>query len=379
MIKIKKSQTSAILIALILALVASISKFAWVSIFILPTFIILVLFSLYHNNGFSIYRPSKIPIFYFSFIWLIFTFILLFEPGNATGRSYVEFLSIILYFVIFAVMSRVYRFRNISTPLFFLFLFIILFSFIYGAGIKVMTENNQIYAYVFFISLPFLICFFDFDKKITIRVLFLFVVIQMFIFENRMPVISFLLIMFVVNYWSLLSRNAFVYFTFICLLFIFSIFGPVIYLSIDLATYDELSRQYFNKGIDGRSFIWIDLIANIKDNLWFGKCSNCASMYSLNELESRSLSSHNTFLELLFRMGVVGLLPFLFMLISLLYRFYIFKHIAVARFGAAYIVGSVAFMSANEFSLTQTFTANLIFWAGVGILYGKSNLHSRVI
>jgi O-antigen ligase len=139
--------------------------------------------------------------------------------------------------------------------------------------------------------------------------------------------------------------------------------------------YEVYSNEYFGKGIDGRSFIWPDLLLRIFENPWFGHCSNCSTEYFDNILSTRNLSSHNTFLELLFRGGIFILI----LVISLFWLFFVkFRRATNAnnsgRFGFAYLLSVLLFMNSNEFGLTQTFTANFLFWCTLGTLYSRSDI-----
>lgn len=370
MIRNKNYQLATIIAATFLALISIGSNFAWKSVFIIPMLLILLLLSFNKGVALSLYKPTKVPAFYIFFIFLICYFVFRFDFMNANSRSYVELISLSLYFIVFSVFSKIHSQHRISSSLFSFFASCVLLSIILGPS-SFGNTNKQIYAYTFFISLPFIVSYFNYKTAITFGIIFTSIIFQLFAFQNRTASVSLLTIIVIMFIWSWLSKRNYIYFLFVAAFLLLVISAPIIYTTIDIDYYDQLSREYFNKGIDGRSAIWFDLLFSISENPWIGKCSNCAGIYSFNLEETRNLSSHNTFLEILFRVGIPGLVLFILMLFGLFKRFLKFKNSSSAKFGAAYTFGAIIFMSGNEFSLTLTFTANLVFWAGLGLVYGQ--------
>ncbi len=364
------------IIAVVAAFTAAMVQFAWVSAALIPTALMLFIFSMYRTSHYTLIPPHRMPFFYICSIWFICHFLVFYDFSNSTTRDKIELFGVIVNIVFFAYFSRTYASRALPGSLNVFFVLVVAFhllqDLIIGGG-----ENKQVYAYTFFVVLPFLVVGVEFKRRKIILILFFFAMLQLLYFVNRVPALSFMLVLFVYYFWSWLSKSKWRYTRLILLFFTVIILLPYLYVESDISYADELSRQYFNKGIDGRMSIWPDIIDNIYSETWFGKCSNCGTQYYLNSLGTRNLSSHNTFLELTFRMGALGVLPFVLMLLSLLMHFYRNKHYKASQFGAAYLIGAIVFMSSNEFSMTQTFTSNLLFWSGLGLLYGRSKSGKR--
>lgn len=358
-------------LAVLAAVAAAMTQFAWVSLALIPMGLMLYVFSLHKECNYTLIPLYKMPLFYICFIWFVCHFVLSYDFAGASVRDAVELLGVVANLVFFALFSKTYASRPLPQSLFCFFILVVVFHLLHdmvlGGG-----ENKQVYAYTFFVAVPFLVVGMGFNRNKIIVMLLLFSMLQVFYFVNRVPALAFIVMLLVYFFWGLVSRSRFVYLLLMVLFLSVIIISPYLYVELDISYADELSRRYFNKGIDGRMSIWPDVINSIYSEVWFGKCSNCGTQYYLNALETRNLSSHNTFLELMFRVGLLGVLPFVLMLSLLLIHFLKNRYSKASQFGAAYLIGAIIFMSSNEFSMTQTFTSNLLFWAGLGMLYGRS-------
>ena len=297
-----------LIIVVIAALAAALMQFAWVSAALIPTAIMLFIFSLYRSSRYTLITPRKMPFFYICCIWFVCHFLFLYDFSKSNARDHVELFGVLINVIFFAYFSRTYANRALSGSLYVFFVLVAVFhllqDLIIGGG-----ENKQVYAYTFFVVLPFLVVGMGFNRRKIIQILFLFSILQLLYFVNRVPALSIMLILIVYYFWGWISQSRWLYVVMLTLFFFIIILSPYLYVGGDISYADELSRHYFNKGIDGRMSIWPDIIENIYSDTWFGKCSNCSTEYYLNSLGTRNLSSHNTFLELTFRVGVVGVLP----------------------------------------------------------------------
>ena len=142
---------------------------------------------------------------------------------------------------------------------------------------------------------------------------------------------------------------------------------------------DKLSWKYFNKSFfSGRNFIWPELLEIISRNPLWGQGSFQESYYyASTALPWRNLSSHNTFLEILVRGGLVGLAIFTSILYAIWMCLYDKSHSLYARFGIAYFMAIIINVFSAEYLITQNLTTNLIIWFCWGACVGN-NLRSEV-
>lgn len=375
-----------LLIVFPFAVLAGINHFWWVSASLLPICLYLLLAigsNLRMSNFLRILlkSPSLALIAYFV-LYLLFV-----QWETFVDRDLVEIGALLLYILVFVGGAATFGYRDVPRYIK-LFIFIVVLIEISQFLLKINpSDNPNIYGYMAYISLPFL--FIDrlrigsdcrLNLVLTSSVIVVFVIL-LFVFNTRMAAVG-VLVFYVCYRYALVahrSRAAFNIFFFVYLLFIVISFYIFIYLAGlgIIKDLDESSEGIFSKGLSGRIAIWPDLLQSISENFWLGKCSNCNTMYFDNVTMSRNLSSHNTYLEILFRNGFLGLSLVLIQFYILARHFFLASWTSAGCFGFAYLMACFFFMNSCEFVYFSTFPANLLFWLIMGIAYGKTLSSSR--
>jgi len=380
-----------IIFPLILGVIAALTHFVWLSLWLFPM-AIYFLFSLLPGVSLPNFirsasmLPSRI-LFIFPILFLIFYStefdltrdIFNFHPNE---REAIELFSLLLNALVFSIGIALCRNRALPVGLkrFGLVVFFVEF-FQYVIGVNI-NENPQLYAYLIYVVVPLLVVdHFYTNKKIgSVKIIFtciLLFVILFFVFATRVPGLGIFVFIACYFLWPYLKNRPKLYYLFISIYFLL-LLGTIIYYVYltglgSLIEYDDASENAFGKGVSGRMYIWPDLVQRIYDNLWTGMCSNCTTEKFYNFDFTRNISSHNTFLEIAFRYGLVGLALLFILVFSLAAGFRRTGGCTTnARFGFAYLMSSMLFMSSNEFGLTQTFVANGIFWFILGVCYGRT-------
>jgi O-antigen ligase len=365
-----------------LAIWAGINHFWWVSASLLPMSLYLFIsigLNLKMSNLLRIFLkpPSLVFIAYF----VLFLFFVRWE--TLVDRDLVEIGALLLYILVFVGGAAAFGHREIPMYIKF-FILVVLIIELSQFALKInLSDNINIYGYMAYSSIPFLVIdrlHIGSDNQsslVKIFVMLLLFLILLFVFNTRMAALG--VFTFYVCYKFALvahrSQAAFNIFYLVFLLFLVVSVYIFIYLyGLGIITdLDDKSEGVFSKGLSGRLVIWPDLLQSISENFWFGKCSNCNSEYFDNFIGTRNLSSHNTYLEILFRNGFLGLGLVLIQFFILARHFFLAAWMPVGCFGFAYLMACLFFMNSCEYIFFATFPANLLFWFFIGIVYGRTN------
>jgi O-antigen ligase len=122
------------------------------------------------------------------------------------------------------------------------------------------------------------------------------------------------------------------------------------------------------KGVFGRLAIWVELFQYIGDKPLWGYGSNISSEYVYSDVIGRTLSSHNTYLDLLFRNGIFGLLLIIFLWIQIIRYFYKNRHSKFAPVGVSFLFSSLWMAASYEIIFFTILAVNLFYWAAFAIL-----------
>jgi O-antigen ligase len=136
----------------------------------------------------------------------------------------------------------------------------------------------------------------------------------------------------------------------------------------------------FNKSIGSRLDIWAQLVPLIREEFLFGYGTDKATMLVSPYLEIArlNLDSHSLYLEILYRLGLVGLLLFVFAIFMLWRLFWIGRGQWVTRVAEAYLVALLLFSTTGDFIVFTTMSLNAGFsWIMLGIGAGASLLAIR--
>lgn len=138
----------------------------------------------------------------------------------------------------------------------------------------------------------------------------------------------------------------------------------------DLSSYAGDVRELTGKNLEsGRGLIWSYIINSLIDNMWLGFGSGT----TLSDVSYFNLSAHNLFLQILFQGGIVGLLLCALFFISVFIMVYEIRDVyyfklALAAFFAMFFVQNFEVMA-----LQNNITIFFVFWALLGIGYGKNS------
>lgn len=368
---------------------AVLSNFLWSSAWILIIAILTALYVIFNATE-IITKKFEISIQYVALMSFCLIFIIRFS-GEATfskesfilfsyERQYVEFISLILYFLLFWLSKNIMRIKARILIASFCKIAICV-ELLRATFHLVPIDNPQYYSYFYGLMLPGAFVDKAIKKSWTYLISSAFVVTQVF-YGNRVPALAgiLFLIFWGVHPYFHAKRLQFKLFL-ISQIFLLILFPVVYVLLIGGGLFDSLNSSFsnetnsvFDKGLDGRMFIWPDLLSKGFESPIVGLCSNCSTEYFDNEIGSRSISSHNTILEIFFRLGIVGLLFYIWLFISLIYKSVGEKSEKnlYKRFIFSYTLSSLYVASSNEFLLTQVFVANAFYWLILGLYVGNA-------
>ena len=192
------------------------------------------------------------------------------------------------------------------------------------------------------IFLPFFIFAFDLNNKKVLIFLYIVSITYLTLISNRGSIIS--ITMFFVSYslhpYLLKSRILFKSYFFLNCFFIFIILYLYLVIS-DSEFFNKISLELFNKRINTRAFIWLELIEIIKQKIWFGYGSDQLSknIFYYGDFNRDNLSSHSTFLEIALKVGLFGLFIYLLLLYSIYTLFYSNSINFLGRIGSSFLIG----------------------------------------
>ncbi len=249
---------------------------------------------------------------------------------------------------------------------------------------EVRNGYNLWSGYVVFTLLP-LVLMLDIHDKIFRRRLYFWLPLIMsaflFALSARAAAIS------VFMFWALLHLLSFMPFALRNSLFpmVIVLVGGAVVFYLDAQSYEWMvpleqhSRDIFGKSLfSGRHTIWVELIEFIKLKFWFGWGADHSSHQLMASSGLRNLSSHNTFLEIWYRLGFTGVVLFLMILYSIWRVVVVEVALKPTRVVASFLLAAVVFMSSNGFLFDSILTVNLVSWLILGVGVGLSKAPSRV-
>ncbi|MBN2570183.1 MAG: O-antigen ligase family protein [Deltaproteobacteria bacterium] len=172
-------------------------------------------------------------------------------------------------------------------------------------------------------------------------------------------------------------RYRFFFLFFMTLIFL----SMAIYLLSGFGFLDELSKMYFGKPLrSGRETIWPELFTYILDKPLFGYGINQDSGYFQSAsaiLKFRGLDSHNIYLEMLVRGGIVLLSFFMVLFYRIWGSFYSRKRNAMSRIAASGFISFLFLGAGLPIGLTGHIVLNSLLWFYWGVASGSSWIHNR--
>ncbi|WP_161626894.1 O-antigen ligase family protein [Desulfospira joergensenii] len=154
-----------------------------------------------------------------------------------------------------------------------------------------------------------------------------------------------------------------------------------IYLSGSFDFFNEFSLDFFGKRIrSGREKIWPELLGYISENYLYGYGINQGSEYLISVLRPwRNLSSHNIYLEILLRGGVVLLSFFIVLFYRIWGLFYSGNNNEISRVAAGGFLALLFLSAGAEIGLKGNILVNTMawfFWGGAASCTWKNNANS---
>jgi O-antigen ligase len=145
----------------------------------------------------------------------------------------------------------------------------------------------------------------------------------------------------------------------------FIILGITIYYYVFIA----INSDYFNnfnswgeKGVFGRLPLWIELMNYIGAKPLWGYGSNISSEFIYSVEIGRNLSAHNTYLNLLFRNGILGFAIIFLLWFKIILYFQKNRQSKSARVGISFLFASLWMASAYEMIYSTIMSFNLFYW-----------------
>ena len=250
-----------------------------------------------------------------------------------------------------------------------IFSFQLIFFFFYNLWVHLplddISNNNLGTGFRVFLFLPFFMIAFNINKKKILIFLYIAALIYLVLISNRGALVAttIFFISYCIYPYLLKSRNLFrAYFFFnVFVIFILS----YLYLeNLDNKLLDTISQYLFNKQINTRGSLWIELIEIIKQNFLFGYGLNQASEHIsyVGDFNRNNLASHNMFLEILLKGGLVGLLLFLFLLYSIFAQFFCYIENYWGRIGNSFVIGIIYFGATSTEFFFGNIVNNVMIW-----------------
>jgi O-antigen ligase len=225
---------------------------------------------------------------------------------------------------------------SIQLAIFFVYVLILTYINPIDKQVNLATGRNV------FIFVPFFLIAFNLQNN-KLLILFYIVLISYLTFiSNRGSIIAvtFFFISYAIYPFLIKKSSLFkIYFLINIFFIIFIFYFYLAQLNNDFFT--NIFRELFDKRLNTRGFIWIELIEIIKEKYLFGYGSDQASNYISydGEFNRKNLSSHNLYLEIVLTGGLLGLFLFLLLLFSLFNQFYSYRTNHWGRICSSLIIG----------------------------------------
>lgn len=205
----------------------------------------------------------------------------------------------------------------------------------------------------------------------TIGLIFIFIYFSIG-FSSRNAFLATVVFWLVFFIYPFVVRNAYIYYITFLSIFLSAFLLSAIYIFFPLDTLSQISEAVFGKPLDtGRIGIWVELSERIIQEPLTGWGVGQASQYFYaTSPPFRSLSSHNTYLELLLRGGVILLVGFCLMLFLIWASLRSISLSIFGRVGASFLASLMYLMVGGQY----LFGINIIYvafcWFFLGLAVG---------
>lgn len=344
------------------------------------------------------YFPS---VSFFFLVLILYAWVRLDDPLNidlrtrifgvvSSGFTHVVYL--VMYYVLFICSALIYENKG-KFSAFFWFLtcgYILANIYKFSIDISGLQEGfNLIPGFVLIPLLPFL--FFvpvpDAKKLRGISILLsIFCLILLTLIGSRTGVITILLFLGTLHFWPWITKtkkrfNGF--FVAICAV-VFAIYPLIIILGNIYSTYSFMGDSQFhvfNKALGtGREALWLELFELIlRKPVWgYGTDDSTLLLKSLFSITRRNLSSHSILIEILFRLGIVGLFSFGLIFVMIWRLYWLGRAQWVVRVAGSFLISIMFFSSMGTYLFfTEMSLRSGFAWIALGIGAGACLRISR--
>jgi O-antigen ligase len=235
-------------------------------------------------------------------------------------------------------------------------------------------EYNLLQGTMVVVYMPYIILLFQKKSVNYVYLLCLLIAIYLLIISSRACALSVFVFMSIYFIYPWIKRSFFRF----TLIFLFCLFFflilIVLYCFNVLDALNDMSLSLTGKSIDsGRNIIWPELISLIFDNPILGHGIMHSSSHQVSHFADwRNLSSHNTYLELLYRGGALLLGWCILMFITIWNCFRCDDELDMWGRIASSSMVSILFLSCSmEFLFTQNLMLNFMIWFFWGCAAGR--------
>ena len=304
---------------------------------------------------------------------IIFTFL----RSESTGSYTNDFLltAAVCFTVFFIGYAYGFRGKKPFSVLGYVFLYQFLSVIIY-LWLKQGIDNtyNLVHGIILVVLLPYIYLIL-FDKRNYKLIIFTISIMLYLILIGSRTALGAVLIFTITYYlYPYLIRKKNWYKLYFIIFIMISILLQYLYMSGGLNFLGGFMLEVFGKNIDsGRIGIWRDLMIYILDKPVLGYGANQSSSYlvsSYNEL--RNLSSHNLYLEILLRGGVLLFVIIFVLFYSIWISFYSFVNNSYSRIAASGMIAFLFLSMGVEVGLSQNIIINSLVWLFWGMAAGKN-------
>ncbi|HHV30641.1 O-antigen ligase family protein [Acetivibrio mesophilus] len=160
------------------------------------------------------------------------------------------------------------------------------------------------------------------------------------------------------------------------LMVIFIISIPVIYVMLSHSEYKDLLNEYAirytkSRFFSGRDVIWSNMFEYyLKGNIFLGSGHHVTP----TTIYGAELSSHNTYMSILIRTGLIGLFLFLYFLWSVWNRYLEFKDVEAVKLSAVFLIITMLKQSSEMALIGNNVSVSVINWLVIafGFVYCNS-------
>tara|TARA_B100000767_G_C19764415_1_gene536774 strand:+ start:204 stop:1463 length:1260 start_codon:yes stop_codon:yes gene_type:complete len=217
---------------------------------------------------------------------------------------------------------------------------------------------------------------YKYRQRYTNIILFL-VFVFLALIGTRIASLSVLIMILIINIWPYIIKNKIRY----NLVFFITIMAIALLYLVYIRYMTHSGESLISgsnigvlqKSTNTRFIIWVHLLATIQDNIFFGIGSlNSTTQiapesYLSFDMHRKNLSSHSTYFELLYRLGVVGVFLFLTTMFNLWALFWKGINLWEIRIASSLII-AILFIASSQVSIIYSYLE--LYWGFIWVFFG---------